>query len=410
MISSRWMRTVLLVTFGVLICVFGSSLKNTYQVFFTDMVTAFSVDRGDFAISGSLFVLVIGVASPLVGYLADRFGARVTLFMGVVLAGVVFLGMAIAGDYVAFAGLYGVGAALAYTALSYVPLGVLSEEVGSPRWRGLIYAVMTNGAAIGFMVLSPLWVYLGTVADWRTVFAAIGVVFLLPLAALSLTALRLGAGVDRVDAAAEAPIPFGWKARWVLASPVFWTLAASFAGCGFTMALIDVHVMPYLEELSVSPAWRALAIASLGATELFFGLLAGYLCDRRDRSLVLAGCYALRALAIPCLVIVPDKVGVLAFSCLFGASYLGTVVATTALVMETFDARVRGLALGGVWLFHQLGALACTQLGAELFDALGSYRLIFLAAAGVSLAAALASGSLRRRRPAARPAPGVPGA
>lgn len=404
MTSSRWRRAALLVTFGVLIAVFGSSLKNTYQVFFTDMAAAFAVDRGDFAVSGSVFMLVIGLASPLIGYLADRIGAKATLLMGVVVAGFVFLGTATAGDYTVFVGLYGVGAAFAYTALSYVPLGVLTEEVGSPRWRSLIYALMTNGAAIGFMVLSPLWIYLGTFVDWRVVFGALGLVFLLPLGVLCLVAIRLSPDLHRSSEPAEPHevLPLAWKLRQLTGSPVFWTLAVSFAGCGFTMALIDVHVMPYLEELAVAPGWRALAIATLGATELLFGLAAGLLCDRHDKGVVLAGCYALRALALAALILSPDVVGIMGFAALFGASYLGTVVATTGLVMACFDARVRGLALGCVWFFHQLGALACTQMGAELFDALGSYRLIFVTAMGVSLAAAVASGMVGRWVPAAR--------
>lgn len=77
--------------------------------------------------------------------------------------------------------MYGVVAAFGLTAMSYVPMGILVDQSFSEKRKGLAYATLTNGAAIGFMVLSPLWVFTQSYFAWHQVYLFLGVLFLVPL-------------------------------------------------------------------------------------------------------------------------------------------------------------------------------------------------------------------------------------
>jgi len=60
-----------LVAVGFLVMFFSTSVKSVYQVYFADLATHFGRGRADFAWSGSVFMLVTGLVSPLVGALSD---------------------------------------------------------------------------------------------------------------------------------------------------------------------------------------------------------------------------------------------------------------------------------------------------------------------------------------------------
>jgi MFS family permease len=128
-----------------LLCLAASSLKNTVQVFFVPIADGFDVSRASLAWSTSLFALTFAVASPLVGALADQIGPRRVLTWGTGLAGLTFAACAWAPTVGVFALIYGLAAATAYSMLSYVPVGVLVDEVFPSRRKGFFYGLLTNG-------------------------------------------------------------------------------------------------------------------------------------------------------------------------------------------------------------------------------------------------------------------------
>ena len=383
---------LLIVGFGILVSLLSTSIKTSYQVFFVAMSDDFGLSRGEFAWSGTLFMAVFGISSPIVGYIADRIGAKHTIIGGLFFSGLLFLLMALTQSFTSFLLLYGIGAAFAYTAISYVSLGVLVEEINAPKLRGLIYALVTNGAALGFVFLAPLWLYLEAFLSWRDIYLATGLVFVLPLTLLAIVVLRFSA-VGQVPVAdqPEPAVPERFRQRLarVFTNANFYYLSLGFLGCGVTMAFVDIHLVAQLKDMALSANFIALSLVVLGVAEFIGGIAAGLMCDRYPARLVLSGFYLLRAVAVFILFALPSQLGVLLFAAVFGLSFMGTVVGTSVVSLTIFSKEIKGFAFGFVWLFHQIGAVLATQLGANLYDLNGNYQLVLLVTGVIAMVSAL---------------------
>lgn len=239
------------VTIGFLVVFLTSAIKNVIPAYFVPMANFFNVSRAEFAIGPTVFMVVYGLMSPVIGAVADRYGARNTISGGLVLAGTSFLAAALVPNHTVFVVTYGIGAAIAFTAVSYIPVGILVDELFPPDRRGISYALLTNGTALGFIVLSPAWIVLSQDTNWRLIFGALGLIYLAPLALVNHFLLKSSARPDSsASASALKPsTPLRGRLGHVLRTPGFWVLSASFFGCGVTMGFIDVHIVAHMQEV-----------------------------------------------------------------------------------------------------------------------------------------------------------------
>ena len=142
-LSKRILQTIL-VAFAIVF--FSSSIKNIFQVFFVSMAESFDQTRGGFAVSASVFMVVFGIASPVVGFLADHVGPKRVLIGGLQAAGIALLGGAILSNYWSFVLFYGVVASFALAAMTYVPTGILVGQSVPKKYTGIAYATLTREA------------------------------------------------------------------------------------------------------------------------------------------------------------------------------------------------------------------------------------------------------------------------
>ena len=238
--------------FAIVFC--SAAIKSIVQVFFVSMAESFGQTRGGFALSAAVFMAVFGIASPIVGWVGDRTGPKRVLVGGLQAAGLALLGCALLPSYWLFVAFYGIVAASALAAMTYVPVGILVDRMVPEKRMGIAYAALTSAAAIGFIVLSPAWVFAQEVVHWRQVFFATGLTFLLPLQVLAVrylpdlpaapscrgrlslqvatqvivtnSSLMLGwRAMVRSKSALQAPIPMATAAIWMisaLCSPTMW--------------------------------------------------------------------------------------------------------------------------------------------------------------------------------------------
>jgi predicted MFS family arabinose efflux permease len=395
-------KIIISVAVVFLIVLFSSAIKNSLTAFLVPMGNSFGESRGSFAAAPSLFMVTYAVMSPVVGYFADRLGGKRTMLSGLAIGAVLFFLGGLSHQFPIFVALYGVGLAVAYTAVSYVPLGVLVNELFAKQHRGIMYALLTNGAAVGFIVLSPLWISLSTTTSWRTVYLWLGAVFLVLLA----LAVYLVPGRDmapELAVSSEPAMPLGTRLRLVLRNRGFWIVAGPFFACGTSMAFIDVNMVADMHDHHISSGMISVSMVLLGATEICGAMAAGYMADRGRQRLVLVGSYAVRAVALLTLLVMPGVIGSMAFAILFGVSYMGTVIASSVALLELFDNNTRGLALGLLWLVHQAGSSVSAQGGALSYDHFHSYDTAIAAIAGsVALAALVASLFSPASRPPAK--------
>lgn len=398
--------TLLLVATGFAVMFASTAVKGVYQVYFVQLATHFGQGRAQFAWSGGLFMLATGFMSPVVGALSDRVGPLRTSAVGALAAGVAYASAAWWNQSLLWFSLaFGIVGAFGLAAMTFVPMGVLVDRLFEARKKGLAYAVVTNGTAIGFIVLSPFWIWLQPQAGWTTVFGAVGMVFAVPVAA-TLWLLSRWEPPAPVASVAQAQ-----ASAWAIVrrDPVFYVLAAGFFGCGATMAFIDVHLLAHWQDRGVPRLEMGYALSALGVLELASGIASGVLALRFDKHRLLAGFYAMRCAAM--LLLLVPQAGVLPFALLFGSSYLGTVILTSMFCFERYGSQVKGRVFGLLFLVHQVGAFLTVQLGARSFESTGAYVQTIVALGLVTGFAAICSWlGLRRsvgQPPAAQAGAGV---
>lgn len=390
-----------LVALGFVVMFLSTMIKGAYQVYFVPLAEHFGRGRTDFAWSGALFMLVTGLMSPVVGALSDRIGPLRTVVIGAVVGGVSMMGTTVfAQSLPVFILAYGIGGAFALAAMTYVPMGVLVDRLFEHQRKGFAFAIVTNGTAIGFIVLSPLWIALQPQLGWTEAFAAVGVLLAGPVALLAWFGARSmqQAGLAQPPAAAGSP---GGVWRQVCRDPGFYILGLGFLGCGATMAFIDVHLVAFWQDGGAPRARMGLSLSLLGVLELASGLFTGWLAMHWKKHSLLAGFYLMRSVAMLLLLASGSEWQTVGFAVVFGASYLGTVVVTSMYCFERYGAAVKGKVFGLLFLMHQVGAFASVQLGAWGYDRSGSYDGVVAALALLTALGGLASFLGLRDRPEA---------
>lgn len=385
-------QLAVVISVGVLITFLASAIKGSYQVYFVDLVEIFGLGRGTFALTGAIFGLSIGLISPVVGWVCDRYGATQTIFSGALVTGLVFLMLGMVQSFPLFLFLYGVLAAYALAAMTFVPLGLLVDQVFDEKNKGLAFAAITNGTAIGFMVLSPLWVWLNDFLSWEWVCFSIAIVFLVFVVPAT---IWLNRAIPKIkptksnedESAVEETV------RSQMFKPIFILLAIAFAGCGSSMAYIDVHLVPLMQEIFGNAEFKTELIAStlsiLGAAELIGAMLVGWLARYFKPALFLAVLYAVRAFSLLLIAQSEEPWEFISFAILFGLTYMGTVIITSLLCLQLYGEKIKGKMFGLLFTVHQIAVFATVWLGGMAYDHTGSYQWVTMGVAAFCLLSVL---------------------
>jgi len=393
---------------GVLITFWASAIKGSYQVYFVDLTEFFSLDRGHFSLTSAIFGLSIGVLSPIVGAICDRVGPSATILSGSLSATFIYLLFSFELDFITFLVLFGVLAAYALTAMTFVPLALIVDKLFESENKGMAYAAITNGTAVGFMVLSPLWVWLNTFLTWQEVSLVIFSVFMLVITPASIWLCRRlpkikfqsDKGEKDDDFSADNALSKN-NVRALLTKSTFLFLALSFSGCGASMAYIDVHLVPLLQDRFMDDTNQTSIVAAtlsfLGAAELIGAFIVGYILRFLQASHILAALYIIRALSLVILLVADNLILCLIFSVLFGLTYMGTVIITSLLCLESYGQRIKGQMFGFLFTVHQILVFSTIWLGAFLYDITGDYQLITYLVIGLCLVSSGASLVYRKK-------------
>ena len=192
------------------------------------------------------------------------------------------------------------------------------------------------------------------------------------------------------------------------AYPSFRLLMAGYFVCGFQLAFIGMHMPSYLKDKGLGPEVATGALMLIGLFNVFGTYAAGTLGQRVPKRYILATIYALRGLSIVAFVTLPlSPASVYVFAAMMGLLWLSTVPATNAIVAQIFGVQYMSMLGGLVFLSHQVGSFLGVWLGGKLYDATGSYNIMWWIAIALSAFAALVNLPVREGaivRPVAQPA------
>jgi len=347
-----------------------------------------TMDRGwtreTFGFALAVQNLAFGLAGPLAGLWADRFGAyRVLLACGALYAlGLVLMGLSSTGT--AFTASAGLLVGVAQSGSTYaVVFGVIARNVPAEKRAWAMGAAAAAGS-FGQFLMVPVAAWLIAHTGWQNA------LFVLGAAVLGILPLALGLKEPRVVALAAHEQSVAAALREAFANPSFRLLTAGYFVCGFHLLFIGVHMPSYLKDRGLDPNVATTALALIGLFNVFGSYAAGVLCSRFPKRYILATIYGLRSFAIVAFVALPlTPWSVYLFASAMGLLWLSTVPTTNALVAQIFGAKYLSMLSGFVFLSHQVGAFLGAWLGGRLYDVTGSYELMWWLSVALGIFAAL---------------------
>jgi predicted MFS family arabinose efflux permease len=132
------------------------------------------------------------------------------------------------------------------------------------------------------------------------------------------------------------------------------------------------------------------ALALIGLFNVVGTYVAGALGERMPKKYILSTIYALRAVVIVVFISVPlTPMSVYVFASTMGVLWLSTVPPTNAVIAQIFGVQYMSMLGGFVFLSHQVGSFLGVWLGGRLYDATGSYDVVWWIAAGLGVFAAI---------------------
>jgi len=380
----NWRTPVLVLVCGAIILTLGLGIRASFGLFLQPMSTDLGWGRSHFSFAMALSNLIWGLAQPFFGAWADKKGAgRVVAVSGLLYAG----GLALMPFSTTPLMLDASAGLMVGLGLSGVSFGVILGVVGRafpPERRSLALGIASSGGSFGQFLMLPFGQLLISTLGWQTALLVLAGIILatVPLA----TAMMEG----RRPAATGAQQSLGEALREAGAHSGFWYLTAGFFVCGFQVAFISVHLPAYLLDVKMTPAVGATALALIGLFNIAGSFVAGYLGGRFSKKYLLSGIYVLRAVIIALFLVLPvSPLTVYLFAAGIGFLWLGTVPLTNGLVAQIFGVRFVSMLFGIVFLSHQIGSFTGVWLGGYLFDATGSYDLVWIGSIALGVIAAI---------------------
>jgi len=400
--TANWRTPVLVLVCGAIILTLGLGIRASFGLFLQPMSMDLGWGRSHFSFAMALSNLIWGLAQPFFGAWADKQGAgRVVVVSGLLYAG----GLALMPFSTTPLMLDASAGLMVGLGLSGVSFGVILGVVGRafpPERRSLALGIASSGGSFGQFLMLPFGQLLISTLGWQTA--------LLVLAGTIMATVPLAAAMmeGRRPVATGAQQSLNQALREAGAHSGFWYLTAGFFVCGFQVAFISVHLPAYLVDVRMTLVVGATALALIGLFNIAGSFVAGYLGGRFSKKYLLSGIYILRAVIIALFLVLPvTPLTVYLFAAGIGFLWLGTVPLTNGLVAQIFGVRFVSMLFGIVFLSHQIGSFTGVWLGGHLFDATGSYNLVWIGSIALGVIAAILNLPIDERpveRMEARPA------
>jgi MFS family permease len=380
-------------------------IRHSFGLFLQPMSLSNEWGREVFAFSIAMQNLVWGLAQPFVGRMADRLGSAITMILGGALyaLGLFLMAMAESPGMLTFSAGILIGLGLSGTTFPIV-FGAVSRAM-PPEKRSMAMGISMALGSLGQFAFLPGGLFLINQVGWSsalTILACFAVIILV-LAWQLIEPKAKPLNTDDTPCSAECPntaashqeTPAGKElGMWAslgqaIQHRAFLMLSVGYFVCGFQILFISVHLPSYLQDSGIPASVGSTALALIGLFNILGSYLAGLWGGKFRKPMLLTGIYGLRGVLIVAFVLAPLSTwSVYLFAAAMGVLWLSTVPLTTGTVSSMFGVKNLSMLGGLVFMFHQIGAFVGGWLGGLLFDATGSYMMVWWICVALSVIAA----------------------
>ena len=364
----------------------------SFTAFFNPLVKEFRWSYAVTSLASSFRSLESGLASPLVGFLTDRFGPRRLVLVGVILAGVggiLMSRVSSLGSFYAFFVFMSLGSSL----MQPLP-GWTAVANWFSRKRGITMGILM--ASIGVSgIFIPLVNWIIGEYQWRTAFIIVGVSTWIVGIPLSLVLrhrpeaygyLPDGEEHSLVDTktSTEQKEPNlgeevdGFSVREAMKTQAFWMLAMATLASSASINSVMIHIMPALISVPLSRE-VASSIAALTVVSSVVGRLGfGWLGDKIDKRYLLASALLLQALGLIIFAYTRSLSYAIAFLVVFGPGFGGVIVLRVSIQAEYFGRKAFGSIQGLSQAILMGGTILGPFFAGWVYDIQGNYQWAWL--------------------------------
>jgi MFS family permease len=387
--SLPWYFTpAIVIVAGCLVAMVNFGVRSSFGLFTAPISEAHQWPREIFSLGIALQNLLWGIATPLAGALADRYGSARVLMVGAIIYALGTLGMAFAEAPLMFhlsAGiLIGIGVAMSSFSIVMAALG----RIVPPEKRSWAFGIATASGSLGQFIFAPLGGALISAYGWQTALTILAtstlliLIFALPLMVQNSSGSRVTAG--------EADLTMRQAISGAFGHGSYLMLVSGFFVCGFQLAFVTVHLPPYLAEHGISKEFAGLAMGSIGLFNVVGSYTSGVLGGKFQKRFPLSLIYILRSVAVTVFILSPiTPVSTIMFTAVLGFLWLSTVPLTMGLVTVMFGTRYMATLYGFVFLSHQIGSFFGVWLGGRLYDQFGTYDPVWWMGVALGVFAAI---------------------
>jgi MFS family permease len=335
-----------------------------------------------------------GLGGIGMGWLADRYGVRLTVMIG---ATMIALGLAISSlgeTWQLYLG-HGLFMGLLGNSGLNAPLYVYVSRWFDRR-RGSALALIASGQYISGALWPPVFESAIAAYGWRSTmlaFALFELAVILPIAALVLR--RPPEIIAPAPASGEAARPA------VLGLPsnlVFAMLALAAFCCCMPMSMPQTHLVALCSDLGIKPTHGAAMLSLLLGTAFVSRQIWGLISDRiGGLTTVLIGS-AWQFCSLIALALTQDEVGLFTVTAIFGLGFAGIIPAYVLVVRELFPAREAGWRVPVLLCMSGFGMASGGWVAGLLYDHFGYYAPAFAAGLILNFVNLLLVGTLVGRR------------
>ena len=358
---------------------FGRGLGDTYVVFVLPLERDYGWTRSQLTSVYSIYLLMHGFTSPLVGLVFDRVGPRWVYTAGLAsMCAAFFLAAGLANlwqFYLFVGGMVGVGVSLT----GMVPGSALIVRWYRERLSTAI-GIAFSAAGVGTILFVPLTQQLVEHYDWRFAYRLLGaaLLVLVPVVAFLVPWQRFYAGhPERGHAAKLKPGEEGWTLPKAMRTRLYWGLCQVFFFTATAMFTVIVQLVAFFVDVGFSPFTAASAFGALGLMSAVSVMGSGFTTERfgyrQTITATFAGTAAGMALLLA-LTYVAAPLLLALFVPVFGLcmGVRGPIVSSIA--TRHFAGPNVATIYGTIYATNAVGAAFGSLIGGVLHDLTGGYR------------------------------------
>lgn len=384
-----------------------------FSLFVKPLEVAFGWSRSGVMVAFAIYFGVQAVASPFIGRIVDRYGARWIIAIGAVITGLGFVLLsqthALWGFYIGYAVL-GAG----HVTGGHVPASAIVSNWFRKR-RGFAIGIMGIGIGLGGLVVAPtVGGWLIPDFGWSTAYIVLAVLTWVVTIPLALWVIKtkpadMGLYPDGLEApeavaAAKAlpPASAGFTPKMALATSAFWLITGSFFASSFGQVGIVQNQVPYLEDNGFSVAMAAAALGAVGLGSSFGKFGFGWLCDRIAPKYACAiglGCILVAIILLMSVQATSPPALIWLYAIIMGLGLGSWLPTMSTLTSTTFGLTSYGAIWGMITGIHGIGTAVGPLIVGYIYDTMGSYDWAFIVALVLLIVAIVAVVAVRRPKP-----------